>query len=83
MKDTAKKNTIRFVYEQEKIDRLQDKYRFIVNKERALFIAEKMRVDFVYNTTALEGNPYTYLEIKTLIEGITVGGIKFQILNKY
>lgn len=55
------------------------------NKERALFMAERMRVDFVFNTAALEGNPYTYPEIKTLIEGITVGGHKVsdtdQVLN--
>jgi Fic family protein len=59
--------------------------KLLPNKERALFMAEKMRVDFVFNTAALEGNPYTYPEIKTLIEGITVGGHKVsdtdQVLN--
>jgi Fic family protein len=43
---------------------------------RALFMAEKMRPDFVYHTAALEGNPFTFPEVKTLIEGITVGGHK-------
>ena len=85
MKEATKQNNLKFIYEQEKVDKLNDKYRFITNKEKALFIAEKMRIDFVYNTTALEGNPYTYPEIKTLIEGITVGGHKVfdteQVLN--
>jgi hypothetical protein len=52
---------------------------------RALFMAEKMRPDFMYHTAALEGNPFTFPEVKTLIEGITVGGHKQsdaeQVLN--
>ncbi len=39
-----------------------------------LFLAKKDKVDFVYNTSALEGNPFTYPEVETLLEGITVGG---------
>ncbi len=76
---------LKFTYDEEKLKELKNKYNFIPNKEKALFIAEKMRVDFVYNTVALEGNPYTYPEVKTLIEGITVGGHKVsdteQVLN--
>lgn len=43
---------------------------------RALFVAERSRADFVYNTAALEGNPFTYPEVQTLLDGITVGGHK-------
>lgn len=43
---------------------------------RALYVAERGRVDFVYNTAALEGNPFTFPEVKTLLDGITVGGHK-------
>ncbi|MBF0194406.1 MAG: Fic family protein [Magnetococcales bacterium] len=49
-------------------------------------MAKKDRIDFIYNTTALEGNPMTYPEVQTLLEGITVGGHKIsdeqQILNQ-
>lgn len=59
--------------------------RLIPDQRRALFYAEKSRTDFVYNTAALEGNPFTYPEIQTLIDGITVGGHKVsdaeQVLN--
>jgi len=37
-------------------------------------VAERGRVDFVYNTAALEGNPLTFPEIQTLHDGITVSG---------
>lgn len=49
-------------------------------------MAKKDRVDFVYNTSALEGNAMTYPEVQTLLEGITVEGHKLsdeqQILNQ-
>lgn len=61
------------------------KLAFKPDRARALFMAEKMRPDFVYHTAALEGNPFTFPEVKTLIEGITVGGHKQsdaeQVLN--
>lgn len=46
----------------------------ISHKEKALFLAKKMLVEHVYNTVALEGSPYTFPEVQTLLEGITVGG---------
>ena len=46
------------------------------DRARALFFAEKLRADFVFDTAALEGNPFTFPEVKTLIEGVTVGGRK-------
>lgn len=56
------------------------------NFTKYLFLAKKERVDFVYNTAALEGNAMTFPEVQTLLEGITVGGHKLsdeqQILNQ-
>jgi len=53
---------------------------------RYLFLAKKDKIDFIYNTSALEGNAMTYPEVETLLEGITVGGHKLsdeqQILNQ-
>ena len=49
-------------------------------------MAHKDKVDFIYNTSALEGNSMTYPEVETLLGGITVGGHKLsdeqQILNQ-
>ena len=56
------------------------------DKEYALFIAKKDRVDFIYNTSALEGCALTYPEVETLLDGVTVGGHKLSneqmILNQ-
>ncbi len=57
-----------------------------LSKKLAIALAEKERVSYVHNTAALEGNPMTYPEVQTLLEGITVGGRKLsdeqQILNQ-
>lgn len=45
-------------------------------KKAILFSATRMHSELVYNMTKLEGNPYTYPEVKTLLDGITVGGRK-------
>jgi len=59
---------------------------FRQDKKRCLFLAKKDKVDFVYNTAALEGNAMTFPEVATLLAGITVGGHKLsdeqQILNQ-
>ena len=59
---------------------------FTPDKKKCLFLAKKDKVDFVYNTAALEGNAMTYPEVETLLDGITVGGHKLsdeqQILNQ-
>jgi Fic family protein len=59
---------------------------FLPDKKRFVFLAKKDKVDYVYNTAALEGNAMTYPEVETLLEGITVGGHKLsdeqQILNQ-
>ena len=59
---------------------------FKPNLELAFYLAKKDKIDFVYNTSALEGNAMTYPEVQTLLEGITVGGHKLsdeqQVLNQ-
>jgi len=56
------------------------------DKDRAIFRAQKLFPEFVWDTTALEGNPFTFPEVKTLLEGITVGGRRIedeiQVLNQ-
>lgn len=56
------------------------------NKKLHLFLAKKDRVDYIYNTSALEGNAMTYPEVATLLDGVTVGGHKLSdelmILNQ-
>ena len=59
---------------------------FKPNKKHAFMLAKKDKIDFIYNTSALEGNAMTYPEVQTLLEGVTVGGHKLsdeqQILNQ-
>jgi Fic family protein len=59
---------------------------FEPNQALAFYLAKKDKIDFVYNTSALEGNAMTYPEVQTLLEGITVGGHKLsdeqQVLNQ-
>ncbi len=59
---------------------------FTPDKPLSFALAKKDRVDFIYNTAALEGNAMTFPEVQTLLEGITVGGHKLsdeqQILNQ-
>lgn len=53
--------------------------------ERACFRFHKMMPEFVWDAAVIEGNPFTFPEVKTLLDGITVGGHKLsdqeQILN--
>lgn len=76
---------LNFYYESSVISSLQAHFNFRPDRRRALFLAEKMRVDFVFHTAALEGNPITFPEVQTLLDGITVGGRKVsdteQVLN--
>ena len=52
---------------------------------RACFRFYKMLPEFVWDASVLEGNPFTYPEVKTILDGVTVGGRKIsdqeQILN--
>jgi Fic family protein len=70
------KGALLFSYSVAGIQAARDRLCLVPDQKRALFTAERGRVDFVYNTAALEGNPFTYPEVKTLLEGITVGGHK-------
>ena len=53
--------------------------------KRALFRIQKMLPEFVWDASYLEGNPFTFPEVKTLMDGITVGGHKItdhdQVVN--
>jgi len=53
--------------------------------ERVCFRFHKMLPEFVWDASVLEGNPFTFPEVKTLLDGVTVGGHKVsdqeQILN--
>lgn len=52
---------------------------------RVVFRFRKMLPEFVWDAAVLEGNPFTFPEVKTLLDGITVGGRRVsdqeQILN--
>lgn len=57
----------------------------IYSVERACFRFHKMLPEFVWDAGVLEGNPFTFPEVKTLLDGVTVGGRRVsdqeQILN--
>jgi Fic family protein len=52
---------------------------------RACFRFQRMLPEFVWDAGVLEGNPFTFPEVKTLLDGISVGGRRLsdqeQILN--
>lgn len=48
------------------------------NLKKYIFIARKMFAELVYDTAALEDSPYTFPEVQTLLDGITVGGHKLE-----
>jgi prophage maintenance system killer protein len=53
--------------------------------KRVVFRFSRMLPEYVWDAGVLEGNPFTFPEVKTLLEGVTVGGRKLsdqeQILN--
>ncbi len=53
--------------------------------ERAAFRFYRMLPEFVWDASVLEGNPFTFPEVKTILDGVTVGGKKLsdqeQVLN--
>jgi Fic family protein len=57
----------------------------VYSLERVCFRFHRMLPEFVWDASVLEGNPFTYPEVKTLLDGITVGGRKVsdqeQVLN--
>ena len=42
--------------------------------DRAVFRFKKMMPEYVFDSVKLEGNPFTFPEVKTLLDGVTVGG---------
>lgn len=53
--------------------------------ERVAFRLHRMLPEFVWDASVLEGNPFTFPEVQTLLAGVTVGGRKIsdqeQVLN--
>lgn len=43
---------------------------------KLIALAKKLLPDVVFNMASLEGNPFTFPEIQTLLDGITIGGHK-------
>ena len=58
----------------------------VPDNDRAVFRAKKILQGIIYDTVALEDNPFTFPEVKTLLDGVTVGGHKLsdekQVLNQ-
>jgi len=58
----------------------------IPDRRRSLFRAHKAFQEIVHHTVVLEGNPITFPEVQTLLDGITVGGRRIedaaQVLNQ-
>ncbi len=52
---------------------------------RAVFRYKQALAQFVFDASVLEGNPFTFPEVQTLMDGVTVGGHKIsdqqQVLN--
>lgn len=44
--------------------------------KKLIILSKKLLPDVVYNMASLEGNPFTYPQVQTLLEGITIGGHK-------
>lgn len=57
----------------------------IHSMERVAFRFHRMLPEFVWDASVLEGNPFTFPEVKTLLDGVTIGGRKItdqeQVLN--
>ncbi|NFE18585.1 Fic family protein [Clostridium botulinum] len=45
-----------------------------IDIKKLIFIAKKILPDIIFNMGRLEGNPFTFPEVQTLLDGITVGG---------
>lgn len=56
-----------------------------ISVDRSIFRYKQMLAQFVFDASSLEGNPFTFPEVKTLLDGVTVGGHKLadeqQVLN--
>lgn len=47
-----------------------------LDTKKLIILVKKLLPDVVFNMASLEGNPFTYPEVQTLLEGITIGGHK-------
>lgn len=47
-----------------------------IDKKKLIALSKKLLPDTIFNMASLEGNPFTYPEVQTLVDGITVGGHK-------
>ncbi len=51
------------------------------------FMLRKLMAQYVHDLTHLEGNPFTFVEVQTLLEGTTIGGHRvfdqMQVLNQH
>ena len=47
-----------------------------LDENKLILLTKKLLPDIVFNMASLEGNPFTYPEVQTLLEGITIGGHK-------
>lgn len=54
---------------------------------KPLFMVRKLMPEYVWDLTHIEDNPFTFVEVKTLLDGTTVGGHRVtdeqQVLNQY
>lgn len=49
---------------------------------RACFRLKKMLAQYVWDASVLEGNPFTYPQVQTILDGITVGGHKLSDMDQ-
>lgn len=47
-----------------------------LDPKKLIMLVKKLLPDVVFNMANLEGNPFTYPEVQTLLDGITIGGHK-------
>ena len=47
-----------------------------LDTRKLIILVKKLLPDVVFNMASLEGNPFTYPEVQTLLDGITIGGHK-------
>ncbi len=50
--------------------------------KKAIFVAKKMFAQLIYDFQSLEGMPFTFPEVQTYLQGITVGGHKISDHDK-
>lgn len=54
----------------------------LIGTEKAIFIAEKLRSEFIFNMAKLEGNTLSFAEAETVIYGVSVAGKKMSELHQ-